>query len=68
MILYQQQRQPLYLIVAAVREEKVANKRLWYTCNDMQFLPSGINKTTEAVNPVQLSLYSLPIESDGTFK
>jgi hypothetical protein len=55
-------------MVAAIREEKVNDKRFWYTCNDMQFLPNGTNKITEAVNPIQLNLYSLPIESDGTFK
>jgi hypothetical protein len=55
-------------MVAAVREEKIDNKRFFYACNDMQFLPDGINKTTEAVNPIRLSLCSIPIESDGTFE
>jgi len=55
-------------MVTAVREATVNDKRIFYACNDMQFLPANTNKETDAVNPIQLGLYSLPIESDGTFE
>ena len=53
-------------MVAVVREKKVDCKRNLYLCKDIQFLPVGKLKVAEAVNPIQLSLNSLPIESDGT--
>jgi hypothetical protein len=34
----------------------------------MQFLPANTDRKAEAVNPIQLSLNSLLIESDGTFQ
>ncbi|CAF4288661.1 unnamed protein product [Rotaria sp. Silwood2] len=64
---YKRLLQPIHLMVAVVREEKINNKRNWHLCRDMQFLPANKNKITEAVNPIQLNLNSLSIESDGTF-
>ncbi|CAF0742256.1 unnamed protein product [Rotaria sordida] len=64
----QQLVKPLYLMVAVVREKKVNDKRILYPCEDIQFLPARTNKNIEAVNPIQLNLNSLPIESDGTFQ
>ncbi|CAF0876603.1 unnamed protein product [Rotaria sordida] len=66
--MYQKLLEPIDLMVAVVREEKVNNKRNWYLCRDIQFLPADKNKNTEAVNPIQLNLDSLSIESDGTFQ
>lgn len=58
----------MYLMVAAIRELKINNKRVLYTCNDMQFLPNNADKETEALNPIRLNLHSLQIEPDGTFQ
>lgn len=55
-------------MVAAIREVKDNNKRVFYTCNDLQFLPNNTDKETDALNPIKLNLCSLPIESDGTFE
>jgi hypothetical protein len=55
-------------MIVIVREEKVNNKRFFYACEDMQFLPADANRTTEAVNPIHLRLNSLPINSDATFQ
>ena len=64
-----QQEQQLYLMVTAVRDEKVNDKRCFYACEDMRFLPDiDTDRKIKAVNPIQLSLHSLPIKSDGTFE
>ena len=55
-------------MIVMVQEEKVNNKRFFYICEGMQFLPAHANSNTDAVNPIQLNLNSLPIESDGTFE
>jgi hypothetical protein len=55
-------------MVAIIREEKVNNKRFLYAYKDMQFLPAGKDRKTDAVNPIQLNLDPPAIESDGTFQ
>ncbi|CAF3524419.1 unnamed protein product [Rotaria socialis] len=64
--LNQQSVHDIYLMVAVVHEEKVDNKRNFYTSDDIQFLPPGAKKHTDGINPIQLNLNSLQIQSDGT--
>ncbi|CAM4770014.1 unnamed protein product [Rotaria magnacalcarata] len=64
--LNQQSVHDIYLMVAIVHEEKVDNKRNFYTSDDIQFLPPDAKKHIEGINPIQLNLNSLQIQSDGT--
>jgi hypothetical protein len=55
-------------MIVIVREEKINDKRFFYACEDIQFLPADANRNTEAENPIHVSLNSLPINSEGTFQ
>ncbi|CAF1122969.1 unnamed protein product [Adineta steineri] len=55
----------LNLKIAIVHEKKVNSKRYFYAFEDIQFLPGGTNKYTDAVNPIQFNLNSTSIKSDG---
>jgi len=66
--LIERQEHSFCLMIVIVREEKINEKRFFYACEDMQFLPADANRNTEAVNPIHLRLNSLPINSDGTFQ
>ncbi|CAF1122654.1 unnamed protein product [Adineta steineri] len=55
----------LDLMIAIVHEDKVNNKRYFYACEDIQFLPADTDIYADAVNPIQFNLNSIAIESDG---
>ncbi|CAF1097317.1 unnamed protein product [Adineta steineri] len=54
----------LDLMMVIVHEEKVNNKRCFYACEDIQFLPAGTDEYADAVNPIKFNLNSIAIESD----